>query len=189
MGKAIRVVGPGAKGLNQLISHADQDVAKVGFFASAKYVTGLPVAQVAQWMEKGVPSRSIPPRPFMRPTMDSKDREWSDDFGKLAKKIVKGDISMHQALDMIGLVAAGDVRKTISTLTDPPLSKLTLLARKHVQQGGALSGSVIGMLAKQLQDDPNVDVSGVSDKPLIDPRPGGGVLLAHVTNVTEKAGS
>ena len=71
--------------------------------------------------------------------------------------------------------------RTIATLTAPPLSKITLLARKYRLAGGKVTGATIGMFAAQLKKNPDIDVSGVSAKPLNDT----GMLLAHLTHTVE----
>ena len=157
-------------------------VAKVGFFESAKYPDGTPIAYVAAIQEYGVESQSIPARPFFRPTIDENRAKWQQDFSKLVKRVSNGKMEAKQAYDAMGLLASGAVSKTIATITAPPLSKITLLARKYRLAGGKVTGKTIGMFAAQIKKNPDIDVSGVSAKPLNDT----GMLLAHLTHTVEK---
>ena len=181
MGKMTKTPGPAMKAFNAFVRGMDTNVAKVGFFPSAKYPDGTPIAYVAAIQEYGVPGRSLPARPFFRPTMDANENEWQRTFGILSTRVVQGLMTPKEALEAIGLKASGDVRYTIKQIQDPPLSKVTLLARKFKKQGGKLSGRIIAVLAANVAENPNIDVSGVSDKPLNDT----GALLAHLTYVVE----
>lgn len=163
MGKVTRAPGPAAKALNTFMLGISQQVVKVGFFESAKYPDGTPIAYIATIQEFGAPSQGIPPRPFIRPTMDAEGNEWKSNFAKLSKRIVNGKMTVTQALDTIGLAAAGDIKKAISSLTSPPLKTDTLKARYRRATSGKKK---IGYL---------------STKPLVDT----GAMLAHVTHVVE----
>ncbi len=163
MGKMSVKPGPGMRALNAFVQGMSQDAAKIGFFKSAVYPDGTPIAYVASIQEFGYPEGGIPPRPFMRNAMDANGREWTRNFGILAKRVVNGRMSPRDALEAIGVLAAGDVRKSISALTTPPLAKSTLQARYRRATSG---GSPIKYL---------------SIKPLVDT----GALLAHVTHVVE----
>ncbi|CAB4132152.1 hypothetical protein UFOVP138_61 [uncultured Caudovirales phage] len=159
----------------------NKHVAKIGFFESARYPDGTPIAYIASIQEYGVESQSIPARPFFRPTIDENRAKWQQDFSKLVKRVSNGKMEEKQAYDAIGLLASGAVAKTIATLTAPPLSKITLLARKYRLAGGKVTGATIGMFAAQVKKNPDIDVSGVSVKPLNDT----GMLLAHLTHTVE----
>lgn len=169
------------KALTAFLEGMEGVQSKAGWFESAKYPDGTPVAAAAQWNEFGVPSRSIPARPFMRPTVSENQQAWADDAGKLSKRVVDGKMTPFDAMDALALKAVGDIVKTISQVYDPPLSPITLLARKRRQEGGAVTGKTIGEFAKQLNAGPP-DVSGVSTKPLND----SGLMVATATHVTEK---
>lgn len=181
-------IAPGAalKNLEALIASVPGHVAKVGFLDSAQYSTGVSIAYVAAIHEFGAPSAGIVPRSFMRPTMDAQKNSWKNLFAQGAKAIAKGNRTAKDVYDGVGLQASGDVRKAISTLTSPPLSKVTLLARKFKQEHGPDSitgfGQIVGFM-HDLKKNPDIDLSGVSTKPLNDT----GALLAHVTNTTEEA--
>lgn len=161
---------------------------KVGWFASAKYGDGTPVAYVAAIQENGAASRSIPPRPFFKPTQEQQKTEWAALMEQGVKAITKGNETAYTTLDKLGLLAAGDVRKTISQIQTPPLSLITLLARKYRKQNKGkpgyvpVAGKKIGEFAKQSKKPEDVDVTGVNPKPLVDTR----VMINTLTSIVEE---
>jgi len=155
------------KDLEQRIAGLSGVETKAGWFKSAVYPDGRPVATVAAGNELGIPSRSIPPRPFMRPTATDKKPEWQDKSVVLVKRVVAGQMTAFNAMDTLGQIAADDIAVTIAGITSPPLSPITLGARKYKQQGKKVTGATIGEIAGKLKAG-TLDVSGVSTKPLID---------------------
>lgn len=155
----------------------DGQVAKVGWFPSAKYEDGTPVAQVAMIQEFGAPAARIPPRPFFRPTIDEKKAEWVDSVAKGARAVAAGRMSAYQVLEAVGQKAAGDVRYTISRVDSPPLSPVTLLLRKWRREGKKITGKTVGQAAAAVAA--GADVSGVPSQPLNDT----GLMLATLTSV------
>lgn len=133
--------------------------AKVGFFESAKYPDGTPVAYVASIQEFG--SGKIPPRSFMRTTIAEQGPEWTKQFGRAAVAIIKGKIEPAAALDQIGALAAADVKKKITQITSPPLQEATIAARRNRRADKKTTGKLT--------------------KPLVDT----GIMLASVTHVVE----
>jgi len=179
MGKVTR----NSSGKNAMLKAIDDCklVAKVGFFPSAQYPDGTPMAYVAAINEHGVPERSLPARPFFRPTMDARRTAWKDQMGRGMASAMSGKRSVRDVLEMISAGAAGDVRATIASIQTPALSPITILARKYRQAGGKVTGKTIGRFAAQLKENPDMDLSGVSTKPLNDT----GAMMAHLTNMVE----
>jgi len=165
--------GEGAR-LKALAEGLEKREVAVGWLESAKYPDGTPVAYVAAIQEYG--HAPIPARPFMRPTVTNQSQTW----GAIATKIAKTATSADQLLEVIGAKMAGDMRKAIAEVTDPPLSHLTLLARKHRQTTGnkVSGGRELGEIAKA-----DGDVSGVSTKPLVDTN----VMFATLTHIVRGA--
>lgn len=159
----------------------DGQVAKVGWFPSAQYEDGTPVAQVAMIQEFGAPAVRIPPRPFFRPTIDEKRGEWVDSVAKGARAVAAGRMSASQVLEAVGQKAAGDVRYTISRVDSPALSPVTLLLRKWRREGKKITGKTVGQAAAAVAA--GADVSGVPSQPLNDT----GLLLATLTSVVGRA--
>lgn len=156
----VRRKGPGLARLVAAIKELDGVQGKTGWFETAKYATGVPVAYVATIHEFGAEitfdngaKAIIPARPFMRPTVAAKGKQWTALLGEGAKSVLTGGATPLQVMEAVALRAAGDVAKTISEITSPPLSPLTI-ARKG------------------------------STKPLVDT----GQLIQSVTGIAERAG-
>lgn len=97
---------------------------KAGWISGLKYDDNTFVAAVAQQNEFGVPSKHIPPRPFMRPTASEHKEEWKNTIAKLIKK---QDIAT--VFEKLGLVVAGQIKAKIASIWEPPLSQVTVNAR------------------------------------------------------------
>jgi hypothetical protein len=156
-----------AQGIQQFIN-GDNTVGKVGWFATAHYPSesgGIPVALVAAVQEFGWPEHNIPPRLGMRETAQAMRGPWSEVAATVAKRCVNGQMTPEQAMEAIGLKAAGDIRKHIAGPIQPPLKVATVEAR--------LRGKKIGR-----------SVSITAAKPLVDT----GELLDSLTNVVARDG-
>lgn len=105
---------------------------KVGWFPNAKYrgdgekTKNVPVAMVAVVQEFG--EGNVPPRPFMRPAAINHSEEWAQKF---ARDIKNGQLKY--ALNNLGFMVEGDIRKEISNVWVPQLKRETIYARlrKH----------------------------------------------------------
>lgn len=172
--KAKRTPGAAAEGLRQVIQGFGSKRLRVGFFETARYEDGTPVAYVASIHEWGSPP--IPPRPFMRPTAAREKPAWDGHLKAGAAAVARGDVTAGQVLEQIGQLAAGDISKTISQITEPPLTRTTLLARKAKQAGEKLGGKRIGELHAQAAGS-DAPITGVSTKPLVFD----GILISSVT--------
>lgn len=166
--------------LNAHIKELDSKIVKVGWFESAKYESGTPVAYVATIQEFGSPKRSIPPRPFMRPTVDEKKQAWFDLAAQGAKAILAGRSTAAKVMEAIGLRAAGDVAKTITTITSPALSPITLQLRAWRREGRVITGATVGEAARAIKQ-PGYTTPSVSEKPLVD----SAILLNTLTSTVE----
>lgn len=155
---------------------------KVGWFATAKYENGTPVALAAAANEIG--HGPTPPRPFFRPTSVKEKSSWSDLMKRGAKAIVNGKTTARTVFEALGSKVEGDVVKTISQITQPPLSPITIGLRKYKQlhPNERITGATVGKVARLLREG-KLDVSGVSTKPLNET----GHMIATLTSVTDKA--
>lgn len=104
-------------------------VAQIGFPSGQHYPDGTNVAFVAAIQEFGAPAMKIPPRPFMRPTIKAKEDSWANTIQKKIPTVVKGQMTGFDVLDLVGIQASADIQETISKVTTPPLSPITI-ARK-----------------------------------------------------------
>ena len=114
---------------------------KVGWGKNQQYPDGTHVAEVAATQEFGSPADHIPPRPFMRPSIAEYQNKWVKSLVFTADKVFKKDISVVQGYRLMGDVVSGDIRKTISQVWSPPLSKRTIQARKDKLADGGKSAT------------------------------------------------
>lgn len=166
--------------LNQRLAALDAVQSKAGWFETARYPDGRPVAAVAAGNELGIPGRNIPPRPFMRPAEDKNGKAWGELGLTVSKRVLAGTMSAHDAMDAVAQRAVGDIKKAIVAVTAPPLSPITLGARKYRSEGKTVTGATIGEIARKL-DEGTLDISGVSDKPLVD----SAIMINSATHITE----
>jgi hypothetical protein len=143
-----RKPGPDADRLRVFVAGLDGLRGKVGWFESSHYPNGVPVAYVAAIQEFGYPAGGIPPRLGMRATAKEKTGEWREVARRGAKAALKGGTSAYAAMELLGLKAAGDVRKHISQVTSPPLKAATIQARLRKRS----NKSKVGNLTKPLVD-------------------------------------
>lgn len=99
---------------------------RVGFLENATYPDGTPVAMIAAIQDFGAPSRNIPPRPFFRNMVATKNAGWGPALGK-ALKAEKYDVTA--ALHSVGKGIEGQLYQSIQETNSPPLSPKTV-ARK-----------------------------------------------------------
>lgn len=111
---------------NTLFKELANKKLRVGWFPSSKYPDGTYVAQVSLWNEFG--TKSMPPRPFIRPTIANE----KSTYAKYANKLVKRrGVSADDVLSDIGNLMKTDIQKTISLITEPKLSPVTLAFRRE----------------------------------------------------------
>ncbi len=170
MGRVVRKVAPARLALNRFVKDMDDYSVRIGWFSTAKYPNGTPTAYVASIHEFGAPSRGIPARSFIRPTIAAKTGEWSQQMRYYAKQIVAGSMSTADALNGLALVARGDVEVTLARLTEPKLSPLTVYIRKFIKEGGKVTRyrDIMDLREKMQKEEKagTLDLSGVSADPL-----------------------
>lgn len=151
---------------------------RVGWFETAKYPDGTPVAYVAAIQEFG--SGPIPPRPFMRPTAEARRPLWSKLAADQARLALSGNVTAAAMVERLGLQMAGDISKTISKLTTPQLSPTTIELRRRARSGQTITGKSVGAAAKAVGSGAApVGKAGASEnKPLVFT----GILLATLTS-------
>lgn len=152
MPEIIRIEGEGAKRLQNALNNLQGKVGKVGWFEKSKYpdivnpktqkvTKGPPVATVAAINEEGWAARNIPPRPFMRPTIIAKQKSWAKIAESESKKIIAGESTIGQAMEIIGSTAAGEIRDKISEIQTPALKESTKRARRAKRKSKKVSDS------------------------------------------------
>jgi len=128
--------------------------AKVGWFESAKYPDGKPVAEVAIIQEFGAPAASIPARPIFRPVIDEHRDEWAEKLQSGARAVMRGAIDAESVLDQVGGLVAGQIRSHLGSGDFAPLSPITLMLRKWKDEDPSLrvSGAIVGAAAQAVAE-------------------------------------
>lgn len=108
-----------------------QRTGKLGWFESAKYADGTPVAGVAAVQELGSAKMSIPPRPYFRPTADEQAGEWARISAGYSRMIMRGQMQPVDMFEALCLSAEGSVRETITKLQSPALAESTKADRRR----------------------------------------------------------
>lgn len=169
------------KALQQRLKSIDHKELQVGWFEGARYDDSTPVAGVAAIQEFGAPSRSIPPRPFFRPTIAEKSKNWSELVAEGTKAVINGQATYDQVMNGLGLQVVGDVQKTIVTSSYPELSPITLALRnlrdEGYQIGGALIGAVAAAIANGETGSGQIGEPSANTTPLNDT----GIMIATMT--------
>ena len=94
----------------------------VGFFSTAKYSDGTPVAAVAAWNEFG--TETIPERPFMRNAISGAERD--------LLPVLKANIDPKEmridarTAGLVGEVMKARIQQSITTLREPPNAPITI---------------------------------------------------------------
>ena len=138
----------------------------VGFFKTARYPDGTPVAAVAAWNEFGVPSQGIPERPFFRNAIEGADRV----IGPILKAgIDPKDMALDdRTAGIIGEVMKARIQQSIVTLKEPPNAPITV-------KGGWMRNKKTGKLFHvkgKSSDNPLIDIGtlhGAVDYAVTDP--------------------
>lgn len=119
--------------IKKMLAELENKEIRVGFFENSKYPDGTPIAYVAAIQEFGY--GPIPPRPFMRPAEEANKGKWLKGIAAGVRGVIAGQVTLDHALEQVGMVAAGDVRKAIKSVTAPPLAESTVRARQRRKKG------------------------------------------------------
>ena len=93
---------------------------KVGVLENSKYPDGTPVPLVAFWNEYG--TRTAPPRPFFRDTIERNKKNWSD----MTLRGIGRGLPVTEILGLVGLQMQTDIQTAIMTCENPPNSPNTI---------------------------------------------------------------
>ena len=115
----VKVQQRGGKKLQRLLREAGKggvSGVKVGFFSTARYEDGTPVAAVAAWNEFG--TETIPERPFFRNALAESERSVGRilQAGLDTKKMVVDE----QLAGRVGAHVQGKIQDSITALKEPP---------------------------------------------------------------------
>lgn len=120
-----------SEAMAKAIAHIQRAKLQVGWFDTARYEDGTPVAYVATIQEFGSAAQRIPPRPFMRPTIEQQRNAWRESIAAGMRTVLEGKRTALEVLGRVGMLAAGNVGETIASITTPPLKQSTLDARQR----------------------------------------------------------
>lgn len=132
------------KQLSKTLKSAHAEKLQVGWFSSANYKEGLPVAQVAFWQEYG--TTKAPPRPFFRPAIDDNQNKWGALVESGVKAVIEGSATIDNVFNGLGLVVQADIKNAINS-DHQDLSPVTLALRNLRDNGYAINGSLVGAVA------------------------------------------
>lgn len=119
----------GLERLQKSIADIQTKRAAVGFFDTAHYTDGTPVAYVAVIQEFG--HGKIPPRSFMRSTISEQREAWQKTLAQGASRVLADKLTVEQMLEAFGMMAAGQIKKKIAAIMSPGLNPATLAARER----------------------------------------------------------
>lgn len=139
MAQIRRQPGGAGQALRKAVGALNDTVGRVGWFESAKYEDGTPVALVAIVQEYGSTKRGIPPRPFMRPAQEIGAPQWKQDARRLAAAVAAGQAPPEAVMEGLTMKAEGLIRRNIASVSTPPLSERTIAARARRHSKGKAS--------------------------------------------------
>lgn len=122
-----------SEAIKKMLAELEKKEIRVGFFENSKYPDGTPIAYVAAIQEFGY--GPIHPRPFMRPAEEANKGKWIKGIAAGVRGVIAGNVTLDHALEQVGMVAAGDVRKAIKAVTAPILKESTVQARQRRKKG------------------------------------------------------
>ncbi len=170
---------PALKNIRKALKAIDGKKLESGWFPSANYDKGKPVAGIAAIQEYG--TASIPPRSFFRMTVDEKSKSWASLVESGAKSMLEGKATAEQVMSAIGLRVVGDVQDTIGSGGFQALSPITLALRKlrrdNVPIGGKMVGAVAAAIAEGKTGSGELGEPSANTTPLNDR----GIMIATMT--------
>lgn len=113
-----------------LLKGLDQGI-KVGIVEPVHYGPdndNLPVGQVWQWQEEGLPAQNIPTRPAIRIGFMAPIKKGSYDkmFNESMQRIAEGKSTFKQEYTKIGVRAKADLKQAVADWDTPPNAPFTI---------------------------------------------------------------
>jgi hypothetical protein len=122
---------PGLKSLIKRMNDANRRVL-VGVPAGAKDEDdGTPVAMIAAVNEFGLPEHNIPERSFLRGGIRRGIPKFNRVNEDSLRKVVRGEMTVATAIEKLGVVATGEVKREFVAGNFQPLKPATIAARKR----------------------------------------------------------
>lgn len=129
----------------------ENKVVNVGIPQGAREEDGTPVAMVAAVHEYGSPSQGIPERPFLRVAVQKNRIKYVRLNRINLVKMLRGQMSIEQALGQLGEMAKGDVQTEIRSGDFAPLKPATI-KRKGSSRPLIDTGQMVQSIAWELGD-------------------------------------
>lgn len=104
----------------------------IGYSSEKEHESGPGLAEVARIQEFG--TKTIPPRPFIRPTLDSFKKIWAERVVKGLKN-KKTDRGVVRVWENVGKSIVRQLRSAIDKVHNPPLSAKTIERRRKNGNG------------------------------------------------------
>lgn len=116
----------GGERLEAAIKELDRKQVKVGYFPTARYPDGKPVAGVAVVQEFGSVKLRIPPRPTFGPAIEGSRQMQRDAIAASVRRSVAGTQTVEQGMEQLGAAVVGEIQTAISELIEPKLKPVTI---------------------------------------------------------------
>ena len=136
----------GWKRIKQELKRIDNSAVNVGVLQSAgSYEGGQSIATIAVANELGVPSKRIPPRPFMHIAFDDNKSQLETKTSSLKDDIYSGRATTRKALGILGEMHTGHIKMVIGSDKLEPNAPSTIRRKKTTKpliEKGRLLGSI-----------------------------------------------
>lgn len=113
------------KKLDKLLKNSKSQL-QAGFFQGQMRKSGnkdIPQAQIAYWNEFGTDDGTIPPRPFMKISVEKNSKRW---FNFIKKGLLNNNFEIKKTINQLGSMVVGDIQKEITDLRTPPNAESTI---------------------------------------------------------------
>lgn len=164
-----RVEGEGYKNLEVALAGITGKVLKVGWVKEKYYPGGkMSTAGVAAIAEIGYAPKNIPPRPIMGPVNQERKALWAQIALNEAKKVYAGKQTWDGAWETLGLKVAGDYRRQITQIQDPPLKPATIRGRLYQTNSAARAANAFaGKKKRKILGQADIKENLTYGKPLV----------------------
>jgi hypothetical protein len=127
-------VTPNGKTFFKQIDELKKLQVRVGFQQGSESEDGADLVDIAAWNEMG--TDYIPPRPFLRQSVDNNGAEIAATCRRLIAGIVKGNLTARKALEEIGVMQKRIIQRTIKEGGFTPNAPITIEGGWLRRKGG-----------------------------------------------------
>lgn len=137
--------------LSKIIKELGSKQVETGFFDTARYEDGTPIAGVAVVQDQGSVKKGIPPRPFFSVSLNKGKENYASVIRRGLKAVISGELSVENVLEQVGEASKGDIQKGIIDIESPALNENTLRARDRRHYSGVGSSKPLVDSGQMLQ--------------------------------------